>query len=66
MSTVPEVVAARALGIDVLAISTITNLALPDAGQPPNHAEVLREGHRAADRIRRLLDGVLARLAESG
>lgn len=62
MSTAPEVVAARALGLDVLAISTITNRAVPDDGAAPSHAAVLQEGQRAADRLRRVLDGVLARL----
>ena len=41
MSTVPEVVVARALGIRVLAFSIVTNVATPDAPSKTHHSEVL-------------------------
>lgn len=63
MSTVPEVIMARALGLDVLAISTITNRAVPDEPAVPSHQEVVREGQRAAERLGRWLAAVLPDVA---
>ena len=51
MSTVPEALVAHHAGIDVLALSTITNVAVADldAGAEPSHEEVIDAGksHRA-------------------
>jgi len=41
MSTIPEAIAAKAAGMQVLAISLITNLGAGLSGSRPNHAEVL-------------------------
>ncbi len=63
MSTVPEVLAARSLGMRVLGLALITN---PAAGLAPgalDHAEVVAAGAEAADRFGRLVRGVLRRLA---
>ncbi|MEV2223985.1 purine-nucleoside phosphorylase [Nocardia vinacea] len=62
MSTVLEVIAARALGARVLGISLVTNLAAGVTGAHLSHAEVLAEGHAAAPRLGKLLRGVLERL----
>ncbi len=62
MSTVPEVIAARALGMRVLGISCITNLACGLSDTPISHAEVLDITARAAGTFRRLVRGVVARL----
>ena len=55
MSTAPETIIARRLGIKVLAISTITNLAAGIKGASPSHEETKREGAKAAAQLQRLL-----------
>lgn len=62
MSTVPEVIAARAAGMRVLAFSLITNHAAGISSEPLSHQEVLETGRKAAARFERLVRGVLARL----
>lgn len=56
MSTVPEVILARRLGLRVAAISVITNLATGLAGGKPSHAEtkdIARQGSAALTRLLR-------------
>jgi len=62
MSTVPEVLAARAAGVRVLGISVITNVAAGITGAPITHEDVMATGQAAAARVWRLLRGVVARL----
>ncbi len=64
MSTVPEAIAARHLGAEVLAISLCANLAAGLSGNRLSAAEVMEEGRAAADRFGRLLDAVLPKLVE--
>jgi purine-nucleoside phosphorylase len=64
MSTVPEVIAARQLGIKVLAISCVTNMAAGILDQPINHEEVLEIGRRIAGEFKALLREVVPRIAE--
>lgn len=62
MSTVPEVIAARALGMRVMALSVIANDAMPRRRRPPedvDHEGVLRVVELAAARVRTLLEGVI-------
>jgi len=47
MSTVPEVIAARQCGLNVAAVSCITNLAAGRSPSPLSHAEVLETGEQA-------------------
>jgi purine-nucleoside phosphorylase len=59
MSTAPETIIARRLGLKVCAISIITNLAAGIKGASPSHEETKREGMKAADKMRRLLQRFL-------
>jgi purine-nucleoside phosphorylase len=62
MSTVPEVLVARALGMRVAGISCITNLACGISAVPLDHAEVLEVTTHVAERFQRLVEGWVARL----
>ena len=62
MSTVPEVIAARHAGVQVLAISCVTNLAAGIARHPLSHEEVLEIGKRKAAELGRLLRALIPRL----
>lgn len=63
MSTVPEVIVARALGLRVLGISCITNLAAGLGSEPLSHEEVMEVGAQVRDRLAGLVRGVLPRIA---
>ena len=63
MSTVAEVIAARHLGMNVLAISCVTNMAAGILDQPLSHAEVMETGERVKSTFEALLRAVLPRLA---
>jgi purine-nucleoside phosphorylase len=62
MSTVPEVVMARALGMRVAGVSCITNLAAGVQETPLDHAEVLDTTARVAAQFQALIKGLVARL----
>jgi purine-nucleoside phosphorylase len=62
MSTVPEVIAARAMGVRVLGISLITNAAAGLTGEPLTHDEVIQAGEEARPRFAALVRGVLRAL----
>jgi purine-nucleoside phosphorylase len=64
MSTVAEVIAARHMGIKVLAISCVTNMAAGILDQPLSHAEVLETGERVRTIFESLLRAVLPRVAK--
>jgi purine-nucleoside phosphorylase len=65
MSTVPEALVAHHAELEVLAISTITNVAVAetDAAAEPTHEEVIEAGKQIVPRLTRLVEGVLSRLA---
>ncbi len=62
MSTVPEVIVARARGIRCLGFSSITNVAAGLSAAPLSHAEVLAAGTQVAGQLATLIRGVIARL----
>ncbi len=63
MSTVAEVIAARHMGINVLAISCVTNMAAGILDQPLSHEEVMETGRRVKTIFEALLRAVLPRIA---
>src|SRR6476659_7547656 len=62
MSTVPEAIVARQMGIKVLGISCITNMAAGISEQPINHAEVMETGERVRATFAQLLRRIIAKL----
>lgn len=63
MSTVPEVIVARHMGVRVLAISCVTNMAAGLSGEAIDHEEVLETGQRVKGTFLRLLRSVLPKIA---
>ncbi len=64
MSTVPEVIAARHLGMRVLGISCITNSATPEMDEAVNHDAVLAGAQQTLPKLDRLLHEILRALAQ--
>jgi purine-nucleoside phosphorylase len=62
MSTVPEAIAARHMGVEVLGISCITNMAAGVLPQPLVHEEVIATALRVRGSFMALLEGILERL----
>ncbi len=62
MSTVPEAIAANHMGMKVLAISCVTNMAAGITSQKLVHEEVLETGARVRDTLVKLLHGIVPRL----
>lgn len=63
MSTVPEVIAARHMGMRVLALSCVTNMAAGISTQPITHQEVLDTGARVRAHFVALLRAVIPSIA---
>lgn len=63
MSTVPEVIAANHMGLRVLAISCVTNMAAGILDKKLSHEEVLAAGERVKEQFTTLLRALVPRLA---
>ena len=62
MSTVPEAIVARHMGVEVLGISCITNAAAGVLPQPLDHNEVMEVARRVRGAFAALLEGIVARV----
>ena len=62
MSTALEAIVSRSVGMEVLGLSLVTNLAAGMTGAPLNHEEVLEAGRDAATRMGDLLARVIRQL----
>jgi purine-nucleoside phosphorylase len=63
MSTVPETIVARHMGLDVLGISCVTNLAAGLGATPLSHEEVFEAGRKVEHQLARLLERLVPQLA---
>lgn len=62
MSTVPEVITAVHMGLDVLGVSVITDECFPDALEPVSIEDVLKAAGMAEPKMTQIIIGVLERL----
>ncbi len=64
MSTALEAIAAREMGLELLGISLVTNLAAGVADESLNHTEVLEAGKAAGPRISELLANIIDKITK--
>jgi purine-nucleoside phosphorylase len=62
MSTVPEVIVGVHAGLEIFAVSVVTDVCLPDALEPVDIEEVIRVANQASPRLDALLEGMIAKL----
>jgi len=62
MSTVHEVIVARHMGIEVLGLSLVTNMAAGVLDQPLDHEEVLEAGRKSATQFTALLKAIIPKI----
>jgi len=61
MSTVPEVIVARHMQMNVLGLSVVTDMCLPDALEPGDHRVILKAAQSAEPKLTRIVKEVLRR-----
>lgn len=61
MSTVPEVIAAVHMGMEVLGVSVVTDLCDPDHLAPVNIEEIIKTANQAGPRLDRLIEAAIRR-----
>lgn len=66
MSMIPEAMVARHAGMEVAALSMVTNLAAGMTGQALSHEETLSEGQKAAQNLSKLLHEFMALVPNAG
>jgi purine-nucleoside phosphorylase len=66
MSTVHEVIVARHMGIEILGLSVVTNMAAGVLDEPINHEEVMEIGRRIEGQFTSLLTALIPQIAEAG
>jgi len=62
MSTVPEVIVAKSLGMRVMGISCITNMAAGILKKPLSHEEVIETTRKVEEKFKKLVRGVIGRI----
>lgn len=62
MSTVPEVIAARHMGMRVLGLSVVTDMGLPDALGPMSLEKIIATAERTEPKLTRLMSKVIEKL----
>jgi purine-nucleoside phosphorylase len=65
MSTVPEVIVARHMGMEIFAASVITDMCLPDALAPTSVSEIIATAQRAEPKLTRMFKLLVERLPRS-
>jgi purine-nucleoside phosphorylase len=63
MSTVLETIAARQMGLEVLALSCVTNMAAGVEAAPLSHSEVMETGRAVESQLASLLSAIVPRIA---
>ena len=64
MSTVHEVIVARHMGIEVLGISLVTNMAAGVLNEKINHEEVMETGKRVEKQFTELLASLVPQISD--
>jgi purine-nucleoside phosphorylase len=65
MSTIPEVIMANSLGMKVLGLSMITNMAAGISPEPPSHQDVIKISKKGSAKFSGLIKGVIEQLVRS-
>ncbi|MFH2204101.1 MAG: purine-nucleoside phosphorylase [Elusimicrobiota bacterium] len=62
MSVIPETIVARQMGMDIMALSWISNMAAGTSKEVLSHPDVLALGEKMAVRMRNVLNGAIAQI----